>query len=211
MPVDDEPRQKTQGHGGPQRSSQAGSASVRRTSDPGAETVDLSSNAANHPPPEASPARKRSARYVVGEKLGEGGMAIVNEAWDKDLHRTVAVKRLRPERADSDVIRARFFAEARLMATLEHPGTVPVFDAGALENGESYFAMRRVKGRTLLEILKKRCETSGIAAVFDRPTNSASPGASAPSCILPRGTRSAVRRGSGEALREGPTGRASTA
>ena len=51
-------------------------------------------------------------RYLIGETLGEGGMAVVYQATDLQLRRPVAVKRLRAECAAQKEIRQRFFAEA---------------------------------------------------------------------------------------------------
>jgi len=95
-------------------------------------------------------------RYVIGRKLGEGGMAVVHEAKDLNLDRAVAIKRLKRLRASDRAACSRFFEEARILADLEHPGTVPVYEAGAFPNGECFYAMRLVKGRTLRQILKER-------------------------------------------------------
>ena len=54
-------------------------------------------------------------RYLIGETLGEGGMAVVYRATDVQLQRQVAVKRLRTEYAAQTDIRQRFFAEAEIL------------------------------------------------------------------------------------------------
>ena len=95
-------------------------------------------------------------RYLIGETLGEGGMAVVQEATDIQLQRPVAVKRLRPEYAAQGDIRQRFFAEAEILAGLDHPGTTPVFEAGLLPDGDCFYAMKKVKGKTLGELMKER-------------------------------------------------------
>ncbi|MDX9734360.1 MAG: serine/threonine-protein kinase [Thermoanaerobaculia bacterium] len=100
--------------------------------------------------------RSRNDRYVLGEPLGAGGMGIVTVAEDRLLGRHVAVKRLRPELASDRVARRLLEEEASLLAAVEHPGTVPVYDAGTLESGEPYYAMKRVVGRTLQELLAAR-------------------------------------------------------
>jgi serine/threonine protein kinase len=95
-------------------------------------------------------------RYLIGETLGEGGMAIVNKATDVQLQRTVAVKRLRPEYAAQGDIRQRFFAEAEILASLDHPGTTSVFEAGLLPDGDCFYAMKKVRGKTLGELMSER-------------------------------------------------------
>ena len=115
------------------------------------------------PPQPAEPGRS-SHRYLIGETLGEGGMAVVHLATDTELDRQVAVKRLRRQLAVRDDARQRFFAEARILAALDHPGTTAVFDAGQLPDGDHYYAMKRVTGRTLRELLDRR--TAG--ELYDR-------------------------------------------
>jgi serine/threonine-protein kinase len=95
-------------------------------------------------------------RYLIGETLGEGGMAVVHLATDVQLRRPVAVKRLRTEYATQTDIRQRFFAEAEILANLDHPGTTSVFEAGVLPDGDCFYAMKKVRGRTLGELMAER-------------------------------------------------------
>jgi len=118
----------------------------------------------NETPQQASP--DRSARYTIERRLGEGGMAQVYAASDDALHRTVALKCLRPELAKLGDFRERFFDEAQIMATLEHPGAVPVYDIGTLGSGEQFYAMKKVRGKTLKELLGAR----SIAEIRSRHT-----------------------------------------
>jgi len=97
-----------------------------------------------------------SHRYLIGETLGEGGMAVVHTATDIHLQRLVAVKRLRPELVQQDEARQRFFAEAEILASLDHPGTTAVFEAGRLPDGDCFYAMKRVQGQTLRELMDER-------------------------------------------------------
>jgi tRNA A-37 threonylcarbamoyl transferase component Bud32 len=94
-------------------------------------------------------------RYRLGLTLGQGGMAIVVEAEDTALRRVVALKRLRPElRRDASALE-RFLNEAEIMAGLEHPGVVPVHDAGLMPDGDAYYAMAKVRGRTLGDLMRE--------------------------------------------------------
>jgi serine/threonine protein kinase len=91
-------------------------------------------------------------RYRLLEKAGVGGMSEVWKAEDETLKRTVAVKViLGPVAADS-TFRERFLREARLVAGLEHPNVLPVFDYGsATIDGEEvpYLVMPLVAGGSL--------------------------------------------------------------
>ena len=68
-------------------------------------------------------------RYAVLEPLGLGGMGVVYKAYDPVLNRTVAVKILLDERACQPSV-ARLLAEAQVIAQLEHPAIVPIYDIG---------------------------------------------------------------------------------
>jgi serine/threonine-protein kinase len=83
-------------------------------------------------------------------------MATVFEARDGRLDRTVAVKRMKPEASARPDHRDRFFREARIIGGLAHPGVISIHDAGSLEEGEPFYAMEKVQGETLLEMLRDR-------------------------------------------------------
>ena len=94
-------------------------------------------------------------RYRLGLTLGQGGMAVVVEAEDTALRRVVALKRLRPELRRDAAALERFLNEAEIMAGLEHPGIVPVHDAGLMPDGDAYYAMAKVRGRTLGDVMRE--------------------------------------------------------
>src|SRR5437588_6186303 len=95
----------------------------------------------------AEPSGKLLAgRYRLGAPLGSGGMGVVHRGLDTRLERVVAVKVFR---ADADpVAKRRFDDEARLLAGLEHPGLVTVFDAG-VQDDRAFLVMQLVHGHTL--------------------------------------------------------------
>jgi len=106
-------------------------------------------------PSQSLPRPVSGGRYRLGATLGEGGMAVVVEAEDANLKRTVAVKRLRPAlRGDAAAV-DRFFDEAEIMAGLDHPGLVSVHEAGVFADGEPFYAMAKVRGRTLNELMHR--------------------------------------------------------
>ncbi len=77
-----------------------------------------------------------ATRYELVGELGRGGMGIVYEVRDRELERTVAMK----------VVETEWRAEARIIAALEHPGIVPIHDAGTLPDGRLYYTMKLVRG-----------------------------------------------------------------
>jgi serine/threonine protein kinase len=87
-------------------------------------------------------------RYRALKFLGQGGMGTVWLAEDSVLHRSVALKILSAESSSMDLA-ARLMQEAVILARLEHPGIVPVHDAGTLPDGRTFYCMKYVEGHTL--------------------------------------------------------------
>jgi serine/threonine protein kinase len=105
-------------------------------------------------------------KYRLEGELGRGGMGTVYLAEDAVLGRKVALKVVstavaRPETAE------RMLREARIIARLEHPGIVPVHEAGALPDGRVYYAMKRVDGERL-DVLAARLPLAERLRVFQR-------------------------------------------
>jgi serine/threonine-protein kinase len=96
----------------------------------------------------------RFARYEIESRLGEGGVGVVYLARDPSLERKVALKLLHPALAVDPDFRARFVAEARAAAALDHPHVLPVYEAGE-EAGQLYLAMRYVAGFDLGTLLAR--------------------------------------------------------
>jgi eukaryotic-like serine/threonine-protein kinase len=90
------------------------------------------------------------ARYQIIDEHGRGGLGRVLRARDKELGRQVAVKELLRRGATSEL---RFFREALITARLEHPGIVPVHEAGRWPDGTPFYAMKLVQGRPLRELI----------------------------------------------------------
>jgi eukaryotic-like serine/threonine-protein kinase len=93
--------------------------------------------------PDLSGTRYRAVKFVA-----RGGMGTVWLAQDTVLERNVALKILAPENSSADLA-ARLLREAVVLAELEHPGIVPVHDAGMLIDGRTFYCMKYVQGRTL--------------------------------------------------------------
>jgi serine/threonine-protein kinase len=106
------------------------------------------------PGPTPKPPETQLGRYELGQELGRGGMGRVVEAADSEIGRTVAIKVLLDPHRVSDETLARFVAEARITGQLQHPNIVPVYEMGVTGRGQFYFVMKRVDGRSLLDVLR---------------------------------------------------------
>lgn len=95
-------------------------------------------------------------RYVFGEVFARGGLGQVRRAYDSVLGRTIAVKEML-----SPIGGERFFREAQVTARLEHPAVVPVHDYGVHANGQPYYCMKLIDGRSLDAVI---AETDALAA-----------------------------------------------
>ena len=93
-------------------------------------------------------------RYKIKSELGRGGMATVYRAHDPISNREVAVKVLPREMLHNLLTRSRFKRELKLIASLEHPAIVPVYDVGDDDN-QPYFVMRYMSGGSLAEMIRK--------------------------------------------------------
>ena len=102
--------------------------------------------------------RKASARerYIPGRELGRGGGGRVIRAFDRELGRRVAMKILE-HREDGTPhptrTLQRFIAEAQTAGQLEHPGIVPIYDLGVLEDGRFFYTMKEVRRHSLREAI----------------------------------------------------------
>ena len=91
--------------------------------------------------------------YRILEQIGKGGMAVVFKAYQPSMERHVAVKVLPFQFADQETFIQRFQREIRVIASLEHPNILPVYDSGDHE-GTPYLVMRYMEGGTLQERLQ---------------------------------------------------------
>lgn len=98
-------------------------------------------------------------RYRVIEELGKGGFGVVYRASDTRLGREVAIKLFNNVMEPGAEDRIRFEREALILASLDHPNIVPLFDAG-IDERAPYFAMKLVRGNSLA----KRIATSSLGA-----------------------------------------------
>ena len=98
--------------------------------------------------------RRAGERFRILRFHREGGLGRVYVARDEELGREVALKEIRPDKADETDLRGRFVLEAEINGGLEHPGIVPVYSLGTYDDGRPFYAMRFVEGDSLKEAIE---------------------------------------------------------
>ncbi len=107
--------------------------------------------------------RSPSQRYELGEELAQGGQAMIQRVWDRNLRRFLAMKVVRHAEAtggrspspEAARTRVRILEEALVTAQLDHPGIVPVHELGLDSQARVFFTMKLVKGHTLREVFER--------------------------------------------------------
>jgi serine/threonine protein kinase/formylglycine-generating enzyme required for sulfatase activity/tetratricopeptide (TPR) repeat protein len=94
-------------------------------------------------------------RFRVERLLGQGGFGQVYLAHDDQLHRSIAIKLPHPERAAQPGYADSYLAEARILAGLDHPHIVPVFEVGQAEDGRPFVVSKFIQGSDLAVRLKR--------------------------------------------------------
>jgi len=101
--------------------------------------MDLSDSVLDHLRHVAALPDLSGTRYELESEIGRGGMGVVYRVRDRELDRRVALK----------VLDAATAGEAKLIARLEHPAVVPVYDTGRLPDGRTFYAMKLIGGARL--------------------------------------------------------------
>mgnify|MGYP003963380109 CR=1 FL=1 len=97
---------------------------------------------------------KKLGQYEITEEVGQGGMATVYRAYHKSMDRHVAIKIIRSNILSDKVSKERFQREAKLIAKLEHPHLLPVYDFEG-KSVPPYIVMRFLEGGTLKQVIEK--------------------------------------------------------
>ena len=92
-------------------------------------------------------------RFQITQFHRAGGLGQVWIARDREISRNVALKEIKPEYADLPALRRRFMMEAEVTGKLEHPGVVAVYGSGQLHGGRPFYAMRFIRGKSLLDAI----------------------------------------------------------
>jgi serine/threonine protein kinase/tetratricopeptide (TPR) repeat protein len=106
-----------------------------------------------------------SSLYRTDREIARGGMGRIVAAEDRRLGRPVALKELLDPAGDQ---LSRFQREALITARLQHPGIVPVYEAGRWPTGEPFFAMKLVSGRPLDRVIADATKLEDRLALLPR-------------------------------------------
>ncbi len=108
-------------------------------------------------PPAPEHLAKLLPQYEIEALIGRGGMGAVYRGKQRALDRPVAIKILPPEVDDEDTSYSeRFKNEAKIMARLEHPAIVPVYDFGETSEGQLYFVMSFINGTDIHQMVQSQ-------------------------------------------------------
>jgi serine/threonine protein kinase len=115
-------------------------------------------------------------RYSILRPHARGGLGEVFLARDETLQREVAIKELGSDRQNSSEMQARFLREARITASLEHPGIAPIYSLGTHPDGRIFYAMKFLRGHSLSHAIhafhEKGEGTQDSASTPKRPARS---------------------------------------
>ena len=114
-----------------------------------------------------------STRYMFLGTIAKGGKSVIKSVKDLHLNRVVAYKTLRSEFIDDEVENIRLLREARVSAMLQHPNTIPIYEIGRDNRGNTHFTMKLVHGYTLREILnyRERYDLTQLIEVIEQVAN----------------------------------------
>jgi len=117
----------------------------------------------------ADPMSERIGRYLILEKIGEGGMGAVYRAeQERPVRRPVALKIVKLG-MDTERVVARFELERQTLALMEHPGIARILDGGATDNGRPYFVMEYAPGLPITEYCdRERLTVDARLRLFSR-------------------------------------------
>ena len=104
-------------------------------------------------------------KYRLDHVIGRGGMGAVYRARDVRLDRDVAIKVVRADLLNDPEARTRFRREAQIVARLQHPAIVSVFDYGTFADGSAFLVMELVRGEDLRRVLRREGSLPASRAV----------------------------------------------
>ena len=109
-----------------------------------------------------------SQRFRILRRIAEGGIGTVYAAFDRDLQREVAIKQLKGSLTNKTALVNRFLLEATITSHLEHPNIVPIYAVGQTQDGQHFYAMRLIQGKSMqlaIEMLHQTSRASGNSEI----------------------------------------------
>jgi eukaryotic-like serine/threonine-protein kinase len=94
-----------------------------------------------------------AGRYRIDDFIAEGGLSVVHAATELARGRRVALKVLHPDQSAVDLSHIRMREEAELLARIDHPNVVRIYEIGKLPDGRPFIAMEHILGKTLADVI----------------------------------------------------------
>lgn len=114
----------------------------------------------------ASPQAQAESDFVIESLLGEGGMGSVFLARQSSINRPIALKVIKNQKELDEYALHGFIAEASVTGELDHPNIIPVYDLGADEQGNAFYAMKRVVGRSWADLMPTLSLAENLAVLL---------------------------------------------
>jgi len=102
------------------------------------------------------PENKTNRRVATGHRFQEGGMSLIMEAVDTNLMRRMIMKVLRDDMKKDEYQLSRMVVEAQVMAQLDHPNIVPVYELGIDNKKRLFFTMKKVSGKPFYKLINEK-------------------------------------------------------
>lgn len=100
--------------------------------------------------------------FKLLERIADGSMGLVLEAYQASIGRHVAIKMIRPEFACNENARAKFISEARITGNLSHPNIIPIYEICDLQDVLLFYAMKYVKGTSWKTAMREKSEAENL-------------------------------------------------
>ena len=98
----------------------------------------------------------RIGRYTIVRQIGQGGFGIVLLAVDDQLDRSVAIKLPHLHRMQHASTSHLYVQEAKMLAQLDHPAVVPIYDCGVIPDGRCFVVSKYIEGEDLAQLMRAR-------------------------------------------------------
>lgn len=138
--------------------------STTKSPDPSSPVETLADQAENPAP--ASQPEIIGERWLILERLGEGGMSVVYKAKHLEINRVVAIKVLLPHLTSNAKNLKRMMQEGKAAGSLNHPNVMKIDDFGHTSDGRTFIIMEFINGRSLAEVIEQEGKLEPMRALF---------------------------------------------
>ncbi|MFZ2959559.1 MAG: serine/threonine-protein kinase [Candidatus Ozemobacteraceae bacterium] len=109
-----------------------------------------------------SPGKEIDSDFELLSELGKGGMGVVYKVRQTSIDREIALKMIKPEFMADEIVKKKFLSEALVTGELDHPNIVPIHELGTTDEGNLFYAMKQVKGKSWKELIKGKSQGENL-------------------------------------------------